>query len=795
MTVRNLVLLSDGTGNSAAKITKTNVWRIFQAIDLSDNNQLAFYDDGVGTGGFRLLRTLGGAFGFGLARNVRQLYEELCRHYSGRDDRIFLFGFSRGAFTIRVLSGLIEHCGVIDRNSNKEIEIWSWTKLRRVKLSLATDEGLKSAVRVGYRAMRKRNARAPVTRLFRRIRDAILDTPDVNEFRKNFSVSPRPDIEFIGVFDTVSAYGLPIDEMAIAIHKWIWPLRFPRMILSRKVNNACQALALDEARHTFHPVLWTEREYSKDGQGDPDPRPHQVWFPGMHADVGGGYANDRLSFVPLLWMLGEARTRSGLRLRDDAYTDHAQWASEHGEIHDSRRGLAAFYRYKPRMLERLGNEDLDGNGYPEVRIDRFKIHEATLQRIRQSGADYAPVGIPEDYDVVRPKRDPNGNVVLEASGDPAYETVSADVAGYEDAGQRNSRRQAQRGIEDLIFWRRVFYYAMTAIAGVMVVLPLIWLPNRAVIADGFGMTIVGGLAFVFDYLPLPRTEQIGLFWTQHAVWFLLLVAGFIVTYLVSGAISRAMQARAEAAWAHVAGGTTTTKVPRKQWIETWRGSTGGFHQYWTKNAFPLVMVLLLFLVLPSIVVWRYVLFNQLGQNSVCAHVHAAAGQVRDRPLGESVAFSTDDPCTSSGFNLMQGREYSITIELGEAWRDHRFTASPSGLAWSELSWGTRIKMASLSLARRFWTEDWFAMMGSIGRSRDHVFRIEAKADNAGTYSFRFYAWRTGRLYLFVNDAINAFDSDRFCSPKDGFEERDPWKCYYANNQGSAMVTVREVAER
>src|SRR5450432_2889341 len=99
---RNIVLLSDGTGNSAGKLFKTNVWRMYQALDLSSPGQLAHYDDGVGTSSFKPLAIVGGAFGWGLKRNLIDLYISLCRNYVD-GDQIYGFGFSRGAFTIRVL--------------------------------------------------------------------------------------------------------------------------------------------------------------------------------------------------------------------------------------------------------------------------------------------------------------------------------------------------------------------------------------------------------------------------------------------------------------------------------------------------------------------------------------------------------------------------------------------------------------------------------------------------------------------------------------------------------------------
>ena len=112
---RRIVLLSDGTGNSAAKVWRTNVWRVFESIDLSGSDQVAFYDDGVGTSSFKPLAILGGACGYGLKRNVMDIYKFACRNYRNKDDEIYGFGFSRGAFTMRIVAGLIIEQGLVWR--------------------------------------------------------------------------------------------------------------------------------------------------------------------------------------------------------------------------------------------------------------------------------------------------------------------------------------------------------------------------------------------------------------------------------------------------------------------------------------------------------------------------------------------------------------------------------------------------------------------------------------------------------------------------------------------------------
>src|ERR1700735_3116526 len=116
---KNIILLSDGTGNSSSKLFTTNVWRLYQALDLGDPaQQIAYYDDGVGTSSFKPLAILGGVFGFGLKRNVIDLYSFCCsKHQPG--EKIYGFGFSRGAFTIRVVAGFIARVGLVRYDGNE----------------------------------------------------------------------------------------------------------------------------------------------------------------------------------------------------------------------------------------------------------------------------------------------------------------------------------------------------------------------------------------------------------------------------------------------------------------------------------------------------------------------------------------------------------------------------------------------------------------------------------------------------------------------------------------------------
>src|SRR5258705_12703725 len=118
---KRIVLRSDGTGNAAGKVWRTNVRRIFQSLELKGSDQIAIYDDGIGTSSFKPLAILGGVFGWGLKRNVHNLYKFLCRNYQD-GDQIYAFGFSRGAFTIRIVIGLVLNQGLVKFANEAELD-------------------------------------------------------------------------------------------------------------------------------------------------------------------------------------------------------------------------------------------------------------------------------------------------------------------------------------------------------------------------------------------------------------------------------------------------------------------------------------------------------------------------------------------------------------------------------------------------------------------------------------------------------------------------------------------------
>src|ERR1700761_4499522 len=244
---KNIVLLSDGTGNSSSSVFKTNVWRLFQILDLRDpERQIAFYDDGVGTSSFRLFAILGGIFGLGLKRNVIAIYSFCCRNYR-RGDRIYCFGFSRGSFTIRIVAAMIASQGLVDYNDNEaDLARFAADAYRRYRRRF-NGGILKYLGKIGIDL---RGIRDFVIRLWRQLCRQPVSAPSPIEVES---------MHFVGIWDTVDAYGGPIQEMTRAIDYWVWPLSMPDRFMSAWVLRACHALALEDERDAFTPVVWDER--------------------------------------------------------------------------------------------------------------------------------------------------------------------------------------------------------------------------------------------------------------------------------------------------------------------------------------------------------------------------------------------------------------------------------------------------------------------------------------------------------------------------------------------------------
>ncbi|GAB90873.1 DUF2235 domain-containing protein [Gordonia rhizosphera] len=274
--MKRLVVCCDGTWKTAKDPHISNIEKIARAIRTGADGetvQVVHYFNGVGTGATWFDRVIGGAFGSGLNMNLIDAYRFLVLNYEPGDE-IFVFGFSRGAYTARSLVGMIGKVGLLTAEA-----------LARSGDINLLDEALKHY----------RDRSRGTNQQDRPVHGAQI--PDLRPFTHGAN-SPEslPRIRFIGVFDTVGALGVP----GISRHKY----EFLDVKLSNSVDVARQALAIDEQRLTFDPCVWT-----RDTNTRTDLK--QVWFEGVHSDIGGGLARPEPSELSLAWMVREA-TNAGL---------------------------------------------------------------------------------------------------------------------------------------------------------------------------------------------------------------------------------------------------------------------------------------------------------------------------------------------------------------------------------------------------------------------------------------------------------------------------------------------------
>ncbi len=250
---KSIVICLDGTWNKPSKKehhenNETNVRNLFELLNSANHpQQHCYYDAGVGSKSGNKL--WGGITGRGLSLNIRQAYREICEHYQN-GDKIYLFGFSRGAYSARSLAGMIHACGLIDRE-----------KLTQPALKRIWDD---------YKS----------------------NDPQRQSRRKRRQI--KVSIEVLGVWDTVGALGIPIS--------WFQTLndekyKFHDTSLSPSIKRAYHALAIDEQRAIFTPTLWDEKARVSHQTIE------QIWFAGVHSDVGGGYMERHLSDISLAWMI------------------------------------------------------------------------------------------------------------------------------------------------------------------------------------------------------------------------------------------------------------------------------------------------------------------------------------------------------------------------------------------------------------------------------------------------------------------------------------------------------------
>jgi uncharacterized protein (DUF2235 family) len=361
--MKRIAFCFDGTWNKIDVDYPTNVARIAQSISRYDTQkrpQIIYYDEGVGT--TQTERWTGGIFGHGLKEKIVEAYHFLVLNYEPGDE-LYVFGFSRGAFTARSFVGLIRNCGIISRRSLSHIRA-------AVDLYVSRDD--------------RASPNSERARQFRVKHCPKLCLPGDLQWRREAYPDQAHDdltnlnVHYLGVWDTVGALGIPkhLKLFSFLNNKF----KFHDTALSGFVLRARHAVAADERRRTFEPSLWTNLDDLNDG--DPNnPMYEQLIFPGVHGAVGGGGPVRGLSDAALEWVFQGAKEKGLAFDLDDQSPIHNMRPDPRAQLFNTN-GKSGW-----SIGDRLMGVGLADRVFPEM--DRRNLHVSLARRYRMA-ADNLP---------------------------------------------------------------------------------------------------------------------------------------------------------------------------------------------------------------------------------------------------------------------------------------------------------------------------------------------------------------------------------------------------------------------
>jgi hypothetical protein len=566
--------------------------------------------------------------------------------------------------------------------------------------------------------------------------------------------------------------------MTRGVSEWIWPLELPDRVLAPQVKRACHALSIDDERTTFHPVLWTEAGESTapiDTNGArwiKDERLSQVWFTGVHANVGGGYPDDALAYIPLCWIMREAQLH-GISFKTDppddpdAFRSAASARDKDGRQYNSRAGIAGYYRYGPRKIKDLCHNRLSGRKRDTVEIALPKIHETVLRRLRSDSNAYAPIGIPGEYAVVSTHGE-----IWDSAQNPC-----------ETADEALARAEQQETVWNIVWLRRLVYFATLAAS---LHLALFWRfhdihPQREY---NTALWLVPQTVRFFEKF-LPR--QVVRWWTDYfatnpipfmagiivlagLIWFGSRLESQITDRMRTIWKSRSVKPKIRQSVLQYAIYTFRTSWPYQM---VWRGLRYYFLPF-------LSALVLLWLGLAGLDHLAWNIADPFGV--FCSPSETAKlATIGDDKVPAKTMFATDSPCFATGLKITRGARYGVTITPVEEWKDGNYPTTPSGYEMDDRDGLAWLQSFAAMPLRRDYFRRWFTVVARVGiTGLNEDFLDPGKRDAREYYGETQRIKTDGELFLYVNEAGIAL----------------PWidGLFYQSHQGTARIEVQRLRD-
>ena len=553
----------------------------------------------------------------------------------------------------------------------------------------------------------------------------------------------------------------------------------------------------------------------------------QVWFSGVHANVGGGYPDDGLAHVSLDWMMQEAAAYAGLEFVETEVRSLQARSNQLGVAHDSRAWAGNIYRLDPRNLEQLGNfqkpgfigtirktmrdsPEKRGEDINQVKIARPIIHHSVFDRVKHDGAGYAPINIPADYRVY----------FEDSSISDLPKKGSVVSSAFESAQEASTRVKFQNVIWNTIWYRKIIYFITLFLFVLFLAYPYLQslgmkIPLLTALNGSQDDRWVGSIAHTVRAIPglIGMIPGFGFAsaWTQsyeqYPFPFMILFVPVVALMWISGIIAKNASGEMRQVWGHL-NGTMPVTEPPSNWSraladflmgETYRKIRKGFRillEFWMS------VIFIGFILFGALFAFRIPFFVSELVGAHCEPVSEGK-----RQLGTKFIFEASDPCFATGITLESGKTYLVEMQINtddiEKWKDGDMNADLRGWlpeqewhehvsAWERI--GTDILVTFGIPLRRNLLLPWYQPMARLDQYRFDRYQLKnredfyekeelealKKAEIQHCLRSSITARKTRQLYFYVNDAMFAHHS--FLHD------------FYNNNKGSLEVLVRERPE-